>query len=80
MQHEISHSLKDIRRSISKITNFHCLLSLEKTLSKAKRFDSNNLMDLGKMQVSFEKMSIVKDNFQYYVIFHTIMIKMQRNE
>ena len=70
----LSIALKTLGGQFQKLpTAVHChrLLSLETTLSKAKRFDSNDLMDWGKMQVSLKKKSIVKGNFQYYIIFHT---------
>ena len=45
------------------------LLSLETTLSKATRFDSNNLINFGKMRVSLEEMFVNKNNFQYFQYF-----------
>ena len=39
------------------------LLSLETTLSKATRFNSKNLIDFGKMQVSWEEISVDRKFF-----------------
>ena len=53
------------------------LLSLGTKLSKATRFDSNNLKDFGKMWVSLEEMFVKKTIFNTFL---PITFNMQRNQ
>ena len=54
------------------------LLSLKTTLTKATRFDSNNLIDFGKMGYHWKKFLWTKIIFNIFNIFLTIIFKIQK--